>query len=314
MPNDGAQGQHEDELTGPETDVAADVAPGGDAPQLGLRIGCADLPPGLRRVRYFQRLQYLELEGLMYRIPKAKVLRRWPDETGPRGRFGLVASQVITHKPGRGGYRRGGDGLDASALAQAGWFRDTEVVHRAVAEFAHAASLVPTDVVIFRSPPDFSPSAGNRDRLRAFFAESAPAEAFPGMVRVWEPHGLWEPQVAAKLAGEMGVIYGCDPTANDPLGVGPEFFAALPHTDAYFRLTGLGRARQRYDEYALDELLGIVEGYERAWLVFAHPDRYPDAIRLHRLLSPADANSSEDPDEFDSPDDDPDGQDESESL
>ncbi len=280
MPEDTAEALNEP--AGEHHQASEQEVESEDSPR--IRVGCTDLPPGLRRGRYFERLRYLEVEGTMFKMPKASVLRRWADEAGELGGFGLLAPQVISHKPGSGGYRRGGDGLSQAELAQAGSFRATDVVRGAVDALARAAESVRAEVVLFRSPADFSPSASHRDALRHFFTEIASAERFGSTVRVWEPQGLWEPETAAPLAAELGVIYACDPISNDPLGEEPDLFARLPQDSAYFRVSGLGRGNHRFDEYALAELMEFAAAYERAWVVFAHPDKYPDSIKLHRLV------------------------------
>jgi len=184
--------------------------------------------------------------------------------------------------------------LGPAQLAQAGGFQASELIAQSVQSLARAARAVEAEVVLFRSPADFSPSASNRQVLARFFAEVASAELFGATARVWEPQGLWEPDVAARLAADMGVLYACDPLSNDPLGpagpdaIDPDFFARLPQDSAYFRLTGLGRANQRFDDYAMAELLELVLAYERAWIVFAHLDKYRDAIQLTRLVSTPD--------------------------
>jgi uncharacterized protein YecE (DUF72 family) len=246
-------------------------------------VGCADLPPGLRRKRFFEVLDYLENEGTRFRLPAARVLQRWRDEAGPRGRLGLVAPQVITDKPGTRGYARGGEELTAKELAQAGAFGATPVVERAVKTLIEACSALPADTVIFRSPPDFAPSAANRDAMRRFFAELAPAERFGDTVRVWEPQGLWEPEVAARLAGELGLVYAWDPLSNDPLATNLEA-DQLPEASGYFRITGLGVGKPRFDDYSLEPVLELASECERAWIVFAHAHKYPDAIRCRRLI------------------------------
>lgn len=258
----------------------------------GIRIGCADLPSGQRRSRYFDKLSYLEVGGTMFQLPKNSVLKRWRDDTGQGGGFGLLAPQLITHKPGRKGYPRSKVELSPAQLAQAGGFQASELVNESVQSLARATTTVEAEVVLFRSPADFSPSASNRLAMTRFFAEVATPELFGATVRVWEPQGLWEPDVAARLAADMGVLYACDPLSNDPIGPGgpddldPDFFAHLPQDSAYFRLTGLGRARQRFDEYAMAELLELTAAYQRTWIVFAHLDKYPDAIQLTRHLNP----------------------------
>ncbi|GAB4558108.1 MAG: hypothetical protein Tsb0020_02830 [Haliangiales bacterium] len=248
-------------------------------------VGCADLPSGLSRQRYFKRLRYLESSATLVGIPKPSVLKRWQAERGERGQLGLVAPQAITHRPGRKGYARSHVAYEPAQLAQAGWFRDSEVVADAVGSLADAVAAVSAQVVVFRSPADFAPSAANRDAMRAFFRDLAPADRFGGALRVWEPQGLWELDAAARFAGELGLVLACDPLTRDPLLGDPTFFEHLPSDDAYFRVTGLGSATQRLDDYALEPLLAAAESYRRSWLVFGHSRKYPDAIRLQRQLT-----------------------------
>ena len=255
-----------------------------------VSVGCAGLPPGLRRARYFQRLQYLENEGTRFQVPKGNVLRRWSADAGEAddhtlGRFGLYAPQEITDRPGKKGYPRSKRTWSREELWQAGGFRNTEVVRTAVATIAEACRELSAGVVIFRSPPDFVPSASNRDTLRAFFESVAPAELFADTLRVWEPMGLWEVLPAARLAVEMGVSLACDPLSANPIDHPEKLLTDLPGDTAYFRITGLGRGTQRYDDYDLEPLLDAVQTYKRTWIVFAHAHKYPDAIRCHRLLA-----------------------------
>jgi uncharacterized protein YecE (DUF72 family) len=257
-----------------------------------ISVGCADLPPGLRRGRYFQRLRYLEVSGTRAQLPKVRVLRQWHEDAGERGHFGLLAPQLITDRPGPKGYPRSTARHTPEQLALAGGFRDTPVVRDAVRELAGACAACHANTVIFRSPPDFAPSTSNRDRLRAFFGDIAPAEHFGDTARVWEPLGLWQFQTAARLAEELGLVLACDPLSNDPLVQLEIDFARLPVSRVYFRITGLGRGSQRFDEYALEPLLELVAAYERVWVVFAHANRYPDAIRCQRLLADAESSDS----------------------
>lgn len=255
----------------------------------GVAVGCADLPPGLRRKRYFQRLGYLENEGTRFRMPKKSVLRRWVAEaeghaTGA-GHFGLYAPQEITDRPGPKGYPRSDRAWAHEELWQAGGFRDTKVVRAAVQAIAEACIAVRARVVIFRSPPDFVPSASNRDTVRAFFTDIAPSGMFGDAIRVWEPLGLWEILPTARFAAELGVVVACDPLSNNPLDDPTRLLTGLPGDSVYFRITGLGRGTQRFDEYALEPLLDAVHTYRRTWIVFAHDHKYPDAIRCHRMLA-----------------------------
>lgn len=250
-----------------------------------VSVGCSDLPPGLRRKRYFQRLHYLDIRGTRIRVPKNSALDNWRVEAGDNGRFGLYAPQVITDKPGRKGYAQAKKKLSPKNLALAGGFRNTEVVTRSVQSIANACTRVNADIVIFRSPPEFVPSAHNRDTLHAFFNDVAPQELFGDTARVWEPTGLWESASAARFAADHQLVLACDPLSNDPLAGTENSWATLPTSQVYFQITGLGKKHQRFDEYALEPLFDLITRYERAWVVFSHDHKYPDAIRCHRLLA-----------------------------
>ena len=250
-----------------------------------IHIGCSDLPAGLARARYFEGLTYLEVSTTMLGLPRASVLHRWRKEAGDEGQLGLVAPQLITHRPGPRGYPRWPEELTAEELAQAGGFRATDVVRRTTEALATAAAEVGASTVVFRSAPDFAPSATNRDAMRAFFDDIAPAERFGDTVRVWEPQGLWELESAALFADELGVVLACDPLTQDPLVADPDIFMHLPGDAAYFHVTGLGSGRSRFDDYSLETLAAVAEAYERTWIVFANPGKYPDALRLRRALA-----------------------------
>jgi uncharacterized protein YecE (DUF72 family) len=260
-----------------------------------LHIGCVDLPAGLMRPRYFERLAYLETSATLLGTPRPLALQRWRQDAGERGRYGLMAPQTITHRPGPKGYARHKRSLPPSELAQAGNFRATELVRREVDELAEAAAAAGAEVVIFRSALDFAPSAANREAMRVFFSEIAPPGRFGDAIRVWEPQGLWELESAARFAGELGIVLACDPLTTDPISVDPALFSNLPGDDAYFRVTGLGMARRRLDDYALEPLLEAAQSYRRVWIAFAHEGKYPDAIRLRQQVegAPADTKTAE---------------------
>jgi uncharacterized protein YecE (DUF72 family) len=267
-----------------------------------LHIGCVDLPMRLSRQRYFQVLTYLETSATLLGVPRAAVLQRWRQEAGAHGRYGLVAPQTITHRPGPRGYPRHKSTLAPAELAQAGSFRATDLVRREVEVLAQASAICGADVVMFRTPHDFAPSAANRDAMRVFFRDIAPPGRFGDAIRVWEPQGLWELETAAHFAGEIGVVLACDPLTTDQIGTDHEIFGRLPGDDAYFRVTGLGMARRRIDDYALEPLLEAAESYRRVWVAFAHEGKYPDAIRMRRQLGDGGEEgqgeeAGEDPDE-----------------
>jgi uncharacterized protein YecE (DUF72 family) len=236
-------------------------------------IGCAGLPPRSARPRYFNKLSFLESDVLTSNPAKPSVLKKWRAES-PNAAFSLIAAAAA--------------GPEAGVTPQS---------RHAVKDLALAVEALGANAVVFRTAPGFTPSATNRERLRAFFAEVATPEALGGAARVWEPQGLWQPQTAVKLAGENGLVYAGDPLTGDPLNeLPPTFWAELPGNAAYFRLSGLGRGQRRIPELELEALAEIASIYDRLWVVFPALDGYTDAVRFRALLGELPAPSADDED------------------
>ena len=221
-----------------------------------VHVGCADLPHGTGWDRYFSKLGFVETSILSRGSARPSVLARWRAAAPGPGAFALVAPEITSNPPG---------------------------VARGVDELAAAARALEAGAIVFRTPPSFTPSAGNRDLLRRLFSEVVTDELAGSAVRVWQPDGLWDTRTAVKLASEMGVVFGCDPLMRDQTRDPPDFFATLDVPDVYFRVTGLGRGGRRLASSQVDELVELIEPYTRAWVVFATVDSFADATRFQRM-------------------------------
>ncbi|HTM22617.1 MAG TPA: hypothetical protein VL172_18975 [Kofleriaceae bacterium] len=207
--------------------------------------------------RYYDALDYLEIHVPLHDPPKPATLRRRRREAPDPVGFGMLVS----------GFHLGVAAPDA------------------LATIAAEAGNTRAEVVVFQSIAAVTPSQANRDGLRRFFDEVAPADRMGGARRAWLPHGLWDPQTAAKLAAEIGLLYVCDPLARDQLGPPPEFYAGLGE-QAYFRLTGLGGGGQtQFAAHELEFLAALAASYQHCWTVFANPGRFRDAVALRQLIA-----------------------------
>ena len=221
-----------------------------------IRIGCANLPPGMKRQAYYKKLNFIEACGTLADIPRALILRRWRREAPEASGFGLLISDT--------------DAVAPSIIA----------AERAdIARIAEAAEILRAEAVVFRTSPRITPSTENRQRLKQFFDESASARTFPLSTRVWEPQGLWEPEAAVRLSGELGIVYACDPLSSDPLAPEFDFFAGLPCHAAYFRITGIGRP-QVLEDLHVDRLLALTTIYKQIWMTFGGTNGLKNAFTL----------------------------------
>ena len=276
-------------------------------------VGCAGLPHGVGWPKYFQRLPYLELTALHVGPVRPSLFRRWRESAGRPRAFGVVAPAIITHTPGPRGYGPRGWPVPAGRAHEAGSFKPTELVQRGVDALADGLEALDASVAIFRSPPDFSPSTGNRETLRRFFGEVATSEKLGGRVRVWHPSGLWDPPIAHAFARELGVLCGLDPLGADPEQRFAPFWATVGGGDeGYYVVSGLGRARRRTSSEHLEQLAEVAARHDRAWVVFATMEPFPDAIRFSRVVTghTDEASSLDDgPDDVADPGDDDDAED-----
>jgi uncharacterized protein YecE (DUF72 family) len=248
-------------------------------------VGCAGLPHGVGWPRYFQRLPYLELTSLHAGPVRPSVLRRWRESAKHPRAFGVVAPAIITHTPGPRGYGPRGWPLPTGRAHEAGGFRATELVAQGVDALVAGLDALDAGVAVFRSPPDFTPSTGNREALRRFFGEVATAERLGDRTRVWHPSGLWDPPIAHAFARELGVLCGLDPLGADPEQRFAPFWASLTGEEAYYVVSGLGRSRRRTSNDHLEQLAELAARHDRAWVVFATTEPFPDAIRFSRVVT-----------------------------
>jgi uncharacterized protein YecE (DUF72 family) len=265
-----------------------------------LRIGTVDLPPRTGMEHYFKALSTVEISALVAAAMKPGTLVKWKASVPARS-IGLHAPWVITHRKNL----TGND--ERKADAGSGDFRDSPVVQQALAELAQAADAIDAWSVIFPSPPLFSPSQANRDQLRKFFNDVAPASMFAGRARVWLPDALWEPVAAVRFATELGVLCAVDPLVKD-LAYRPGVYSELDTDHAYLRVLGLGRTGPlRQDNQ--DELATIAASYKSTTVIFATAERWKDAKNFKRnILELADLDGGDDEDaaDFDSDDEDDD--------
>lgn len=203
------------------------------------------------RAAYFAALDYLECSLWYERPVKSATWTRWLDES-PEGGLGVIApANVCAMRP--------------SAAAD-----------QSLAQWRAAMGSPKVGVVVFPTPPAFSPSAHNRDQLQRFFGGLELAAT-----KVWRPSGLWDLATAAKAATTAGVVLGWDPLA-DPT-TPPEAYESVAAEAMYWRPAGLGRKGPLSPDH-LDRLAALGEAHPTSWIVLATPHAWKDARRLGELI------------------------------
>jgi hypothetical protein len=235
------------------------------------------VPARVDREKFFKELTYCELTALFSGPQKPTTFAKWA-EVAPPQTLGLVAPFVITHR------KAPVSAQPWPSDATTGDFRDSPRSRAALVDLVTAAKETRAVSVVFRSADNFSASAANRDQLKQFFGEVAPADLFSGAERIWIPGGLWDLRTAVKLAGELGVTCAFDPLVRDPNDPA-EIHFGLDVTSLYLRIDSARTGLIRNEK--LEDLVALIEHYEAlpVTVVFASPERWQDARNLKKLLT-----------------------------
>ncbi|HEX8794485.1 MAG TPA: DUF72 domain-containing protein [Polyangiaceae bacterium] len=177
-------------------------------------------------------------------IPTLATLRRWRKSVPPHFDFAVVA----------------GPQLSRVKMAE-GAERELEAAQGAI-------DALQARCFVLRTPPDVTPAAVWRERMRAII------QRFPRDAThfVWEPSGVWELEDAASQARAWGVVLAVD-AARDPVPPGPV---------AYVRLRSLGETRS-FGAVALERVVRAVGERREAFAVIETDSAMVEAKRLRSL-------------------------------
>lgn len=153
--------------------------------------------------KYANRFDLLELRPVDTSVPRPGTLRKWRKSVPPTFVFSVVLPRAV------------------SALAAG------PALEEALAASLEVAAAVEARCVVLQTPAEVRPTAANKKKLAALF-ERIPKE---GVVRCWEPAGIWEREEILVTARSLGVLPVLD-AAREALPAGPI---------AYTRLRALGK-------------------------------------------------------------------------
>ncbi|HJL15814.1 MAG TPA: hypothetical protein RMH99_09165 [Sandaracinaceae bacterium LLY-WYZ-13_1] len=205
-------------------------------------------PPG---PKYLDALDFAELQ-LVGPLPKPSTLARWADDLP-----GSLTLSFVAPKP--------------AMQSDRGPLRFDETMEAAFEWTLEASAALRARFVVLETGPHVTTGQRDRDLMAAWI------ERWTGDARVvWQPAGLWDPELAAPFARKLGVIQSFDPLEAMP---GPT--TAL----VYARMRAMGM-RQRFGE---TELLEVVDSLAAAppdaerFVAIASERSFDEARRLVQL-------------------------------
>jgi len=178
--------------------------------------------------KYKDRYDMVEIRPGDTSVPRPPTLRKWRRAVPPAFVFSVVLPRVVGELAG---------GAEADA---------------ALAEALQIAAALEARCVLLATPPEVRPTAANRRKIAALF-ERVPAE---GVVRCWEPSGIWETEDVIATARTAGALPVLD-AAREDLPPGPI---------VYTRLRALGKSAA-LGQGTVDKVADALRGRREAFVV-----------------------------------------------
>lgn len=196
-----------------------------------LYVGQAGFQGSLQR--YAQRLGMVELVAQPDRLPRLAKVQQWARSVPEGFVFSLVAPAEVASL-------RGGPSADKAL------------------QYGHkVCAALGASWWVLRTPPDVTPSATNRERLRVVVQRLRES----GCRIAWEPAGVWEPAAVRGLAAELRVTPVADLSRYESAN------AFLDDTRlVYTRLRALGSAA-RIGAAAAERLAERLRDAEVAYVI-----------------------------------------------
>lgn len=224
-----------------------------------LLVGLPSLRGDIQK--YKQRFDLVEFRPLDTPLPRVSTLRKWRKAVPPGFVFSVVLPRVV------------GELADGRALDEA------------LATSLKVAAVLEARCIVLQTPASFRPTASNRKKVAALF-ERLPVE---GVVRCWEPSGIWEREDILATARAAKAIPVFDVAKEAP----------PPGPIVYTRLRALGKSSSM-GAAALERVADRLRGRREVYMIVEGPRavqirsslaaalaRKPDPLAASTVVRPA---------------------------
>lgn len=234
----------------------------------GARVGTCGF--GVAQADYPRSFSCVEVQHTFYHPPGLNTLERWRALMPPDFEFVIKAWQLITHDARSPTYRRLKVKLSEIEKAEAGYFRDSDIVRQAWDTTLVSARALQARTILFQCPASFRQTKEHISSLKKFFT-SIDRE---GLNLGWEPRGDWDSGVVKSLCDELRLWHVVDPFVNK----------TTTANRSYFRLHGRNGWRYQYEDGELEELARALPKRKEAYVFFNNYKMTEDALRFCKLL------------------------------
>ncbi len=200
------------------------------------------------------RVGLVLLERTLFDPPRAAAAKRWAPtvrRSFPNAQLLPFVWHLVSHGPEERMHERTTRTLSGPPH-RFGGLQDSPQTRQAWDVTRLCAEAMESTTVVVRTPPSLTPGSLGRARIRAF-VEQRRSE---GIEVVWEPQGLWEADVAAALAAQLGIqvilpAFAAGRALRSDTG-------GLAAPGAWLRVDGVGPRRAIHGGH-VDELLDHID-------------------------------------------------------
>lgn len=225
------------------------------------------------QARLFRDFDIVEVQQTFYQPPRVKTVTHWRDNSPEDFVFTLKAWQLLTREPTSPTYRRLKENLSESRLAQAGSFKWNDVTRMAWVRTMEIAEALAAQVIVFQTPPSFTPTQQNLRRRYHFFEQIDRRQ----VRMVFESRSeAWDDATLRQLVAELDLIHVVEPFLRRPVG----------RRLHYLRLHGRPAYHYRY-RYTDADLLQLQAALSKAWpnwVLFNNDAMADDARRFLKCI------------------------------
>jgi len=246
------------------------VKPGRPVNPLAERIKVGTCGFAMGRPKYYRTFPVVEVQQTFYKLSRVSMALRWRAVAPSGFEFTMKAWQLITHEPSSPTYRRLGKPIPTEMKDRYGSFRPTEEVFDAWTQTRAFADALGAMIIIFQSPPRFTPTLEHLATLRRYFSSIDRA----GWRAAWEPRGSWPADTVRGLCRDLDLIHVVDPLKETPL------HGAI----RYYRLHGLTGYRYIHTDQDLQRLKAACDDALPTYCLFNNIFMAEDALRFQALL------------------------------
>lgn len=223
-----------------------------------------------KRDEYVHLLPVVEIQHTFYDPPQIKTLEKWRADVPPEFEFTLKAWQMITHEATSPTYKRLKRPLTEKEISEAGFFKPTDTVKKALDVTLACAKALKARIVLFQCPSRFQPIPENILNMKQFFSTVDRGD----LNFAWEPRGKWDDEVVKEICDELNLWHCVDPLARPT--VTPQ--------NCYYRLHGIPRWRYTYEEDELQEMVSLLPDERLSYVFFNNITMKDDAVRFQKIV------------------------------